>query len=362
MSSPNLSNRLSEAWNYKAPVLVSVPYFFAIIGSLDVFQTFVAMVASYCTIAGIAAFGYFINDLSDVKQDSDAGKPNFIAKLSTGQRVGLMVVILMLALLPWWYLPLTFLTATCLFIQFLLFLVYSLPPFRLKERGLFGIFTDAAYAHANPALLAALTFSVIIKMPVSEIAGYLVCLFCWQMFWGIRNILHHQLEDLDNDRTAGVKTWVQSFPTGKIERLISRYLIPLELVTFSLFVLSHTVQTIFLSELVLFPIFALVQFIALYLAGQLPIGFLNRTTLLTTRLYLVWLPLTLLLIGVFHLTSNLWLIVLHYLLFPKMKGPTISPSIFIAGYIYNEVRLPRYTLNEMVSELKLKIRRATKQK
>ncbi len=354
MPSPTLFNRLSDAWNYKAPVLVSVPYFFALLGQMPVQQTIAAMFASYTTIIGIAAFGYFINDLTDIRQDALAQKPNSVARLSPMQRVVILVIILLVALLPWLYLPLTTLTAPFLLAQFLLFLAYSLPPMRLKERKQAGILTDALYAHVNPALLAALTFTLIIRQPLSSLVGYMAGLVTWQLLWGIRNILQHQLEDLENDIAAGVKTYAQSANPNKLRHTITHRLLPAELLAFALFLVPVTLQVLHTNGLILFIALAIFQYAALYFAKQLPSSTPEKATRFATLLYLVWLPFTLLLTAVIRDAQYLVLLALHLLLFGQMRIQLLSPFLFFVQYLYNEVPLPRYTLNEMVSELKQK--------
>jgi hypothetical protein len=86
------------------------------------------------------------------------------------------------------------------------------PPIRIKERGAAGLITDALYAHAIPAVMAAYTYTLISnQLPDLVFIGML---FSWQFCVGIRNVLIHQLSDLHSDKESGTKTFVSKRSTA----------------------------------------------------------------------------------------------------------------------------------------------------
>src|SRR5262249_57433548 len=103
------------------------------------------------------------------------------------------------ALLPWLYLPLHWENGSLLGFELLLFVLYAFPPFRLKERGMLGLFADALYAHAIPAVLAVMTFSLMANRAYDHLTWFVLALGLWQFFLGVRNIVLHQLKDFDGD-------------------------------------------------------------------------------------------------------------------------------------------------------------------
>src|SRR5262245_54556734 len=74
--------RLSNPWNYKAPLLISFPYYIIGAAGVPLSRGLLGIVASFCTIVGIAGLAYFINDAADIEKDRLAGRENALARLS----------------------------------------------------------------------------------------------------------------------------------------------------------------------------------------------------------------------------------------------------------------------------------------
>ena len=227
--------RLSNPWNYKAPFLIAVPYLIIAITKPPFDCAILSIMASLVTILGIAGFGYFINDLTDIEKDNLIGKENAVSKLPDTKRLMLLLILLIMAITPWFYLPLNWLNTSLLFFEFLLFVIYSFPPFRLKERGVAGVITDALYAHTNPAVLAAITFLMITNTDIFSISNLLITLASWQFVVGIRNIILHQLKDYENDQQSDTKTFVRNLGRNRSETWLKYLIIPLEVISFIFF-------------------------------------------------------------------------------------------------------------------------------
>ncbi|OWY18233.1 hypothetical protein C7N43_27010 [Sphingobacteriales bacterium UPWRP_1] len=350
------AQRLSEAWNYKAPILISVPYYFALIGSMKPEAVIFAIAASYLTISGIAGFGYFINDLTDARQDALAGKANGIAGLNPLQKVVILLIILLLALLPWMYLPLERTNAPFLLLQFVLFIIYSIPPFRLKERGLAGVLTDALYAHINPSLLAALTFISITGKPVWELRYYLLFLILWQLFLGIRNIVQHQITDKANDNQAQVQTFVAQTTFHDHKKMITHLLMPLELLSFSLFFGFIGLHGLGWAGVGFCITMLLLQFITFKNSPEFQAGGRKEILLLANQMYLVWLPLSILLTICTTRPKFVLLLLPHILLFKEVQ--TRLGALFRQWWqiLYYEIRLPKYTLSQIMWEIQRRMK------
>jgi hypothetical protein len=164
--------------------------------------------------AGFGLWGHVLNDWGDIHADAIAGKPNRVAGLPGYVRWLLLALALLLMILPWLGLPFTAQAAALLALELLLFVAYSIPPLRLKERLFWAPIADSLYAVVVPAGLAFVTLAFY----STEVASW------WDahlMFWlaalflrGLRGILLHQWKDAENDRLAGCRTYGNLLPTG----------------------------------------------------------------------------------------------------------------------------------------------------
>ena len=226
--------RLSEPWRYKAPFLISVVYFFLYVNSVRFADALLAVACALCTICGFAGVGYLSNDVSDREADVKAGKPNATVGLSLGRLAALFALFGAGAVLPWvMFVPVDRTWVALLVLEFLLFALYAVPPFRLKERGLLGPLTDAMYAHANPALLAAYTMHLVTGKRYSQALWWIASLWTWQLFVGLRNIIRHQMTDAAHDRDAGTVTWVTRAGQQAAARALRTLIVPVEVFAFA---------------------------------------------------------------------------------------------------------------------------------
>lgn len=149
----------------------------------------------------IGLFGYFTNDVSDIKTDELIGKPNIASRFSPLLRFFISFFLAASGITVFFFIGQQVLPYVLL--EVFLLLMYAFPPLRLKERGWIAIITDALYAYALP-------FLIIIKFLDNEadIPFYFdVFYFSFGLTLGIKNIIRHQLEDLDNDLISGTKTF-----------------------------------------------------------------------------------------------------------------------------------------------------------
>jgi 4-hydroxybenzoate polyprenyltransferase len=210
--------RADDWWASKASLLMGFVYLFALWFHIP-FDRFLPLAFfSILVIAGFASFGYLINDLFDEEKDRLAGKKNFILDKPVVYQLGLATVSISLIIVPWFFLPAERLSYILIGIELSLFLLYSIPPFRLKERGAGGLIVDSLYAHAVPVLLAAYTF-FLASFYQSAFPAFLL-LFIWQLLCGVRNILIHQLEDKSADEQSQTKTYASAVATRKVFQLL----------------------------------------------------------------------------------------------------------------------------------------------
>lgn len=226
--------RFSNPWKYKAPLLICWTYMIIHYTQVEPISALGYMLLAYATLFGIAGLGYFINDWADIRSDQLAGKSNKIGELSLGVRLLILTLLCTFSFLPWLILPMNEYSWVLIGLEIILFLIYSLPPFRLKEKGFFGIITDTMYAYIVPSILASLTFYLIVPETDFDLLSYLLVLSIWLTMVGIRGILLHQIQDHNNDKNSGIRTFITQRGIHVGEKILHK-LIPVEGILLILF-------------------------------------------------------------------------------------------------------------------------------
>lgn len=106
----------------------------------------------------ISAFGYFINDATDIKTDELAGKKNMTSGISKFQRASISLILLLIGLIIFYFSINKFIPFSLLCVQIIALFLYSVPPIRLKNNPILGPLTDAHYGHIIPVFIAFSTF------------------------------------------------------------------------------------------------------------------------------------------------------------------------------------------------------------
>lgn len=260
---------------------------------------------------GIAGLGYVINDLIDYKDDLINNKQNLFLKLSRVQSSVLVLIFISFSIFPWFFLPFTKLTLSLIVLEFFLFFIYAMPPFRLKEKGFIGIVCDSMYARVLPCFLAIYTYSLIVNLEI--FSHYLMFIFLiWLLIVGIRNIISHQILDFDNDANSNTITFVTQMGVLKSEKLLKVFLFPLEFILFLFLVyaIPETLNLIFVAY-IFFVIFIL-------FTNRKSLKF-NYIKLIDNRIfnefYEIYLPNIILIIYSFINPLFIWLLLFNWILF-----------------------------------------------
>ncbi|MBP6730552.1 MAG: UbiA family prenyltransferase [Chitinophagales bacterium] len=304
--------RVDDWWRSKAAMLMGMVYLFTLWFYIPFAHFAILALLSLATICGFAATGYLLNDFFDRAKDLKAGKRNFLVNRSPGVIVVCFTGALLCLLFPWLYLPFTTTSAALMALELSLLLVYSLPPIRLKEKGLAGIVTDALYAHTVPVVLAAYTFSLAAQkqIPLAPMA----LLIGWQTLSGVRNILLHQHDDLNADAKAGSKNWVASITEPSFLSSIKILIVAETLTSLMFFGLLAATQLWFLMCVVLIATWAIVVWIKYKRFNELDLSDI-RVKHYPNNVYEKWLPVVVLLILAAGQIAFAAVLVLHLLLF-----------------------------------------------
>lgn len=309
---------MSKPWQYKMPLLLGFPYFFLLVGQVETERAFYSFLAAVCTTVGFAGIGYVTNDWSDREKDRLVGKENALLDRSSWQICAILSLFLLLALLPWCYLPVDEISLALIGFELLLFVLYAFPPFRFKERGVLGLITDALYAHVVPAILASWTFYLIGDKSYSLLFDFLCVLTAWQFISGIRNILMHQVKDYQNDLGSGTNTVVTRFGVERSVFVLKLVLIPLELILFAVFlwVLSQEITFVWWVYGA-YSVYALFVFLRKKQDAD-ESNFKRFTNVFLDQFYIEWLPLMVLCALVTSSTEVRLILLVHLLLFRNL--------------------------------------------
>jgi 4-hydroxybenzoate polyprenyltransferase len=184
---------------------------------------------------GIAAFGQMFNDLHDRIQDERTGASNMMLGKKPERIILMFFSVLIMAWFPWIWLPHVNAIWWILLAEYLLFILYSQPPIRLKSRDILGAFVDSSYAYVNSTLVGTLLFSSMTNGNLPVV--YLPLLIAWTFTMGFRQILLHQLVDANRDLADGIQTFVVKYGACRTFRLLFYVVIPGEFILFFVFLI-----------------------------------------------------------------------------------------------------------------------------
>jgi 4-hydroxybenzoate polyprenyltransferase len=194
-------------------------------------RTLLVMLAFMVSFVGVAGFGHAVNDLFDIDADRRAGKANTMQARPGWQRLLLLGGLLALGVAPWWWLPANRWNLALLGLQLLLLTLYAMPPVRLKTRSIGGLITDALYAYTVPALIACATFGDLGKAGPARPA-LMAAIVAWSLCAGMRGILNHQCQDVDNDRRSRLVTFATRHGAESALRQLAGVVLPAEIICF----------------------------------------------------------------------------------------------------------------------------------
>ena len=205
--------RADEWWEYKLVPILSAFYATALVLRLPVISIWISALSLLLSMVTVAVYASAINELTDRADDAAAGKRN----RATDQPrfiVWLFAVAVGVGFTFGWLWREDTRLFSCYLATWLAFAFYSIPPFRLKKRGLPGVLCVAAGEQMFPALVAVFVACRGTHRMVS--AAWVTSVAIWALAYGLRGIIWHQMTDVENDRRAGVQTFAARHPRGAV--------------------------------------------------------------------------------------------------------------------------------------------------
>ena len=230
--------RSGDWWNWKVPTLLASGY--ASIMMTGVKPGFDHLPGLLIVMAGLvigAVFASVINDFFDIEDDLLAGKANRLSAFRSPIRKLILILVVLSGLFFGSFLIHGAMSRFFYIMAWISFAMYSAPPFRTKKRGPWGGIFDALGAGFFPTLF--------VVSSVSDMAGacfpwwYTTGVGAWSLTFGIRGILWHQYQDLQNDMAIGARTFATDYGTDHA-LATGVILLTLELAFFMVFMLPVT--------------------------------------------------------------------------------------------------------------------------
>lgn len=224
--------RIWDWWEFKAPVFLGVAYLCAYVTPLPFDLLISRLIVVVAALVPLASYVCVINEITDREVDRLAGKSNAMQGRSTAYQVGWVLACLAGGAASVVMLGRSEMALWCYGANWLAFTLYSVPPVRLKIRGLLGVVADACGGQFLPTLWTAAFISQGAGQPLPAVV--IAMLAVWSFCLGLRGILGHQLRDLGADRSSGVETFVVQAGQERTLALLRWLIIPLELLAIGL--------------------------------------------------------------------------------------------------------------------------------
>ncbi len=218
----------ADNWWAKIPPLLAIAYAQALLSRPSAERFLGETLGLLVAIFAVAAYGHVVNDLYDIEVDQKAGKPNSMARLSRGARRAAVALTLAVAWLPGFWLHWGPLAGALVLVNLALPTLYSVPPVRLKERGILAVLADTLGAHAVPTLLVCAVLADFDRGTPRAWLALTLTATASAFLAGLRGILRHQRFDREADLRAGIETVATRTSPAEFARYL-RWVYPAEM-------------------------------------------------------------------------------------------------------------------------------------
>lgn len=306
--------RYAEWWEYKLVPLLSIGYAAIILNNYPFDRTVERLLLLLLAVITGAIYVSVINDLTDIREDADAGKENRMANMALWQRI-LIIGLCLSAGIGWGCLIWPDKLSLFFYVMaWVVFSLYSIPPARLKKRGIWGVFADAMGAHFFPSLLIVSNQFYISGTRINLM--WATATGIWALFYGLRGILWHQFYDRENDIATQTKTYATRIQPADF-KMAESVIFAVEVGAFALIVVA-LFNVWILCAIILYLVLVVARMKGLKYKTSIIITPSDAPyQLLMNDLYLALFPLALLLTITWTRPYGWALLCLHIGLFPR---------------------------------------------
>lgn len=317
---------MAEWWEFKVVPAMAAAYLTALAIGVSVWTIIPDLGLLIAALIPGAVFVSVLNDLADKTEDAVAGKANRQA----GTGLAAPVILIGLSLLAgsffvWIWRDNIFLQIVYI-LAWLAYALYSVAPFRLKDRGLAGVLCDAIGANVVPAMLGAL---IVARAAQIALAPYwLPAIGGWALAFGLRGILWHQIGDIAYDQKSGTRTFVARAGIERSMQWARWVIFPVETICMTVLIATSGWVAGAFATLALL---AYAHFVRVRLDRfEMQIGLVKprpRGIMLMQEYYDVFLPIALLMAASVLDVRALAALILHGVLFPVRWRQLLADAI-----------------------------------
>jgi hypothetical protein len=215
--------RTSDWWNNIIPPIIAF-FFLGKLHAVSYSVSIQQLAFLFLLMIGLAIFGFALGEWTDIADDAKVGKQNHFSDKSFAFKSAVLLGAVFLIGLSVFFLYLNDFFKLIVGIQMLCFVVYSVPPLRLKRFKFTSLLLDSTY---SGTLMYVLAFSIpqnVIYEPI------LIGIIIWGFCKGIRNYLLHTLNDAQHDKNLQIKSFGNAASPSKILGFIKGVIVPIEII------------------------------------------------------------------------------------------------------------------------------------
>ncbi len=198
-------NKVTPWWNSKMSFLFAIAYLHFYLQEISFWNAMLFIFAFTFSGFFLGFTGHLINDWFDFREDEKVLKFNSRNYLGNRKTSGLILLSILLSYLPWLFFQEKWLMIVFISSSYLVFILYSIPFFRFKEKRVIGVISDVMYAYLIPTFI--IYYFEISKFDDFQIQLIYILILIWILFVGIQQIIIHQLNDLKNDKRSGTNKY-----------------------------------------------------------------------------------------------------------------------------------------------------------
>lgn len=319
--------RSSDWWDYKIIPLLFVGYMTIMLWDENLMLHIGWLLFLIAAISAGAIYVSILNDYTDLNFDIASGKTNRLEHFSPLKRTFILMTSILISFLFCCFFIRDWVSLTFYLLAYLSFSLYSIPPFRFKNRGILGVLADASGAHLFPSLF--IVSSISHRLGAGIDPYWITLIGIWAFSYGLRGILWHQFWDRENDLSINHQTFATKTSLSTIKSaekiIIGIEIIALIAILVTLGYILPFIALLFYLILLLGYLKRLKYQLVLILSGNPP------WHILMSDYYEVLLPYALILICSFQYPWCLFLLAFHLLFFPT-KPILLIKSILMMGF------------------------------
>jgi 4-hydroxybenzoate polyprenyltransferase len=308
--------RSNDWWAYKIPPILTVAFIIVLHSEYTIVDMYGAFIIAMVALVIGAAYVSILNDATDVAEDAAVGKRNSMASFSVPMRVAIVLLPVAMAIcVVLLFFKSSFITTVFYVVSYICFTLYSLPPFRFKERGFAGVLADALGSQVFPTLFVASFF--LAKTSEQMAVAPLMCIGGLALGFGLRGIIWHQFHDLKNDMQSGLRTIAGKLSDFQV-RILGQSLIALEITALILLSIYYRLSSVFVG----LAIYAAYLYLLKRKWQIVPILIKPRETryrIFMSEFYQVYLPTCILTQCIIRNRIDVIALVVYLILFPLIS-------------------------------------------